>query len=214
MLKPARNLKRKGKLITFEGPEGSGKTTQLNLLYNCLKEQAVKVVCFREPGSTAAGEKIRDILLNDEKLKICPLCEMFLYQASRAQFVEEKLKPVLKSGYVVLLDRYIDATSAYQGYGEGLDLKLIQTINTIVSLGIKADITFLLDIDAKKGLSRAFEAAGRKDRIEQKCLAFHNRVRKGYLEIAKKNKKIHVIPAQESITVIHEKIRRIIFRCL
>jgi dTMP kinase len=199
----------KGKLITLEGPEGSGKSTQVALLYKYLRRRKKKVISFREPGSTMAGERIRHILLNDTKLNICALTEMLLYEAARAQFVSEKLVPALRAGFLVLLDRFTDATIAYQGYGEGLDLKLIEMINKSVTLGIEPNLTILLDIEAKKGLVRTLRSR-RKDRMEQKSLAFHNRVREGYLKLSKKKARIKVIDARGSIEEIQAKIREII----
>lgn len=203
----------KGKLITLEGPEGSGKSTQVTLLYKYFKKKGGKVISFREPGSTRAGERIRRILLDDKNLKICSLSEMLLYQASRAQFVTEKLIPALRKGCLVLLDRFTDATLAYQGYGEGLDLKLIEKINKAVTLGIEPDFTILLDIEVKKGLGRILRV-GKKDRMEQKSLAYHNRVRKGYLELARRKGRIKVIDAGGSVTEVQTKIREIILNAI
>lgn len=202
--------KNKGILIVFEGPEGSGKTTQINLLYDYLKTTVKNVARFREPGSTAVGEKIREILLEHKNLKISALAEMLLYQASRAQFVTEKLIPALKKGNIVLLDRFTDASLAYQGYGEGVDLKLIKKLNEIAACGIKPDVAILLDIGIKKGLERAMTKNGEKDRVEQKPLSFHNRVRRGYLELAGRNKKIKALDGSQDINQIHEQIRKLI----
>jgi len=199
----------KGKLITLEGPEGSGKSTQISLLCKYFKRNGKKVVSFREPGSTKLGERIRHILLNDKSLKLCPLSEMLFYQASRAQFVSQKLIPALKKGYLVLLDRFTDATVVYQGYGEGLDLKLIEKINKAVTLGIEPDITILLDIKAKEGLARIAKT-GTKDKVEGKPVSFHNRVRKGYLRLAGKKKRIKIVSAASGIDQIQAQIRDII----
>lgn len=204
----------KGILIVFEGPEGSGKTTQINLLYDYLKGNGENVARFREPGSTAVGEKIREILLGHKDLTISALTETLLYQASRAQFVEEKLIPALKEGYVVLLDRFTDATLAYQGYGEGIDLELIEKVNDIAACGIKPAITILLDIAAAKGLERVMIKNGNKDRMEQKPLSFHNRVRKGYLKLAAQNKKMKILDGTKEINQIQEQIRKLILNAV
>ncbi|MFH1855886.1 MAG: dTMP kinase [Candidatus Omnitrophota bacterium] len=206
-------IKLKGTLITFEGPEGSGKSTHVELLFKYLKEKIKKVVKFREPGAAALSEKIRELLLESDGLKISPKAEMLLYQASRAQFVEEELLPVLKKGYLVLLDRFTDSTFAYQGYGAGVDLKLIEKLNQFVALGIKPRLTILLDISAAEGLKRA-EKCGRKDRMERKPLSFHNRVRKGYLELAKKNRKIKIIDSRNTIEEIQQEIKEVVLNAI
>lgn len=200
----------KGQLIVFEGPEGSGKTTQINLLYEYLRKVTKNVARFREPGSTHVGEMIREILLECKDLKFCALTEMLLYQASRAQFVTEKLIALLEKGYIVLLDRFTDATLAYQGYGEGVNLELIEKLNEIVTCGIKPDVTILLDIGVKKGLRRALAKCGTMDRMERKSMVFHNRVRQGYLKLADKNKRIKLLDGTQEVHQIQEQIRKLI----
>jgi len=203
----------KGKLLTLEGPEGSGKSTQLALLYKHFKKKGRKVISFREPGSTETGEKIRRILLNDKDLKINFLSEMLLYQASRAQFVSQKLIPALKKGYLVLLDRFTDATLAYQGYGGGLDLKLIEKISKAVTREIEPDLTILLDIEPGKGLARVLKT-NKKDRMEEKPLIFHKRMRKGYLLLARKKKRIKIIDASRGISETQAQIREVILNAI
>ncbi len=203
----------KGKLLTLEGPEGSGKSTQLALLYKYFKKKGRKVISFREPGSTQTGERIRRILLNDKNLKINFLSEMLLYQASRAQFVSQKLIPTLKKGCLVLLDRFTDATLAYQAYGGDLDLKLIEKISKAVTRKIEPDLTILLDIKPRKGLARILRV-GKKDRMEQKSLAYHNRVRKGYLLLARKKKRIKIIDASRSISETQAQIRKVVLNAI
>lgn len=197
---------REGILISLEGVEGSGKTTQLNLLADHLKKMGRKVLKVREPGGTELGERVRTLLLEKDGAKISPLGELFLYFTSRAQLVEEILKPALGAGFVILCDRYLDATVAYQGYGRGLDVGLIEQINRLIVGDALPDLTFLLDLEAEAGLSRI---SGRgRDRLEAEGLAFHERVRQGYLEVASRDsQRIKVIPANRGILEIAAEIR-------
>ena len=172
----------KGTFITFEGAEGSGKSTQARLLTRYLKEKKKKVLAIREPGGVRISEKIRRILLSLESRGMGDACEVLLYMAARAQLVREVIHPALKRGMIVLCDRFLDSTVAYQGYGNGVDLKMIKTIGRFATEGITPDLTLIFDIDAAEGLRRA----GReKDRIEQRSLDYHNRVRQGYLRLAR-----------------------------
>lgn len=180
-----RNLK--GIFITFEGPEGSGKSTQSRMLYNFFKRKGYKVVHVREPGYTKLGETIRGILLNRQNTKIQPEAEALLYVAARNELVGEKIMPGLKKGMIVLCDRFADATIVYQGYGLGVDKNFLFKLNKFATKGIVPDITFVLDIKPATGLRRSKITKGFKDRIEKRPLAFHNRVRQGYLELAKCN---------------------------
>ena len=171
----------KGKFITFEGSEGSGKSTQSNLLYQYLKRKGFEVVCLREPGGTKVSEKIRKVLLDSHNHAITPISEMLLYMAARSQLVREIIKPALIKGKIVICDRFLDSTFAYQGYGLGINKKLIKDIGDFVIDGIKPDLTIFLDIPVRKGLAhRAFL----KDRIEERAFSYHLRVRKGYLKLA------------------------------
>jgi dTMP kinase len=203
-----KNLK-KGKLITFEGPEGSGKSTHVRLLCNYLRQAGWEVLHLREPGGTSIGEQIRRILLAPKNIRMSAVCEMLLYQAARAQVVEEKLLPALKEKKSVVLDRFLDATVSYQGYGSGVDIDIIQEIGRIVTCGIAPDLTILLDIGAKEGLRKS----GRRDRIERKSLAFHHRVRKGYLKLARQNRRrIKIVPLSWKINKTQQAIRDIVDR--
>lgn len=181
----------KGKLITFEGAEGSGKSTQAKMLCRYLKEKKIPVVHLREPGGVRISESIRRILLDVNNVKMNNECEVLLYMAARAQLVQEKIIPALKKGAVVLCDRFLDSTIVYQGFGNGVNIEDIEGIGKFATLNISPQMTILFDIDTKKGLSRT----GRiKDRIERRALSYHNRVRKGYLILAKKDpKRIKVI---------------------
>ncbi len=181
--------KHKSFFITIEGGEGCGKTTQSKLLKKYLEEKGFKVVLTREPGGSVVAEKVRNILLNPS-FKVVPLCELMLYEASRAQHLEEIIKPNLKKGYVVICDRFTDSTLAYQGYARNLDKNIIKKLNDIASCAISPDITFYLDVEPKEGIKRAKSVNKGKltggDRIEKESLKFHNKVRKGFFELAKK----------------------------
>lgn len=195
-----------GLFITFEGPEGSGKTTHSKLLCGFLRKKGFKVLHTREPGGTLISEKIRRILLDPKNKGMDMVCEMLLYMAARSQIVKDKILPALRKKQIVVCDRFIDATLAYQGYAGGLDKKVIINIGKLVTRGIYPDITFLLDIDAEKGLARAGKA---RDRIERKSILYHNRVRKGYLAIAKKEpKRVKVISALGQVYKNQAMIRK------
>jgi len=194
--------------ITFEGPEGSGKTTHSKLLCEFLRKKGFKVLHTREPGGTLISEKIRKILLDPKNKGMDIGCEMLLYMAARAQIVEEKILPALREGKIVVCDRFTDATLAYQGYAGGVGLKVINNIAGIVTKGLKPDITFLLDIDAKIGLLRTGRS---KDRMERKSILYHNKVRNGYLAIARKEpERVKVISATGGIKETQEIIRKIL----
>ncbi|MDP2939586.1 MAG: dTMP kinase [Candidatus Omnitrophota bacterium] len=196
----------RGKFITFEGSEGSGKSTQAKMLLKYLLNQGVPAILIREPGSTKISEKIRKILLDPKNKSMCDEAEMLLYMASRAQLVREIIIPALKKGKFVISDRFLDATLCYQGYGGGLDIDLIKRLGRFVTAGIKPHLTFLLDIDAKKGLERAGKY---KDRIEQKNLVYHKRVRRGYLHLSRlEPKRIKLVPVSENKMKTQEIIRK------
>lgn len=202
----------KGKFITFEGSEGSGKSTQAKLLCDYLRRKKIPVISLREPGSTPISEKIRHILLDPKNKSMSVTCEMLLYMAARAQLVEQVIKPALKKGKFVVCDRFLDATLAYQGIGGKIDLEIIRAIGKIATGGIKPDLTFLLDIDPKEGLRRAGRV---KDRMELKKLSFHQRVRRGYFKLVKKEpSRIKVIPVQHYRHKTQEIIRGYIDRLI
>jgi dTMP kinase len=170
----------KGKFITFEGSEGSGKSTQSKLLSGYLRRKGFKVIFLREPGGTKISEKIRQILLDNKNDGMSRECEMLLYMAARAQVAREVILPALKSGEIVICDRFLDSTIAYQGYGLGIDIKAIKYIGNLATSGIKPDLTIFLDLPIKKGLKhRKFK----EDRIEKRAMCYHLRVRRGYLEL-------------------------------
>lgn len=170
--------------ITLEGPDGSGKTTQARLLADWLKEQGHPVLLVREPGGTAIGERIREILHDPAHTGVAPWAEVFLYAASRAQLVAEIIRPALAAGRTVLCDRYADSTLAYQGYGRGLDLSALRQVLALATGGLTPDLTFCLDLSPEEGLARRRKGRGEWNRLDQEAVEFHRRVRAGYLELA------------------------------
>jgi dTMP kinase len=169
--------------ITFEGCEGCGKSTQTRLLYRRLNKLAVLVVLTHEPGVTALGKKITGLLKWSKNVAISPAAELLLFNASRAQLVTEVIKPQLNKGTVVICDRYADSTVAYQGYGRGLDLKMVDAVNKIGTQGLIPDLTILVDLSIEEGMARKKDK--KPDRFEKENLDFHYHVREGYLKLAK-----------------------------
>ncbi len=169
--------------ITFEGGEGCGKSTQARTLYRRLLKLAIPAVLTCEPGGTPLGRKLGRWLKWTDDKEITPLTELLLFNAARTQSVTEILIPNLKSGMIVISDRYTDSTTVYQGYGRGLDLEMVENINNVATQGMKPDLTVLLDIPVETGFAR--KTAKKPDRFEQEELAFHHRVREGYLKLAK-----------------------------
>ena len=193
----------KGYFITFEGVDGCGKTTQIELLDNYLRNKSANTLLTREPGAKGLGMKLREILLNYDG-EVSPNCESFLFLADRAQHIDCIIKPALKDGKYVLCDRHTDSTVAYQGYGRGLDIKRINLLNSIATSGIKPDLTIVFDIDAK---TSALRVGKEKDRMESAGIEFFNRVRNGYLEIAKKEpERVKVINSFDTIENIHKQV--------
>lgn len=171
--------------ITFEGPEGSGKTTQIQLLAAWLRAQGQLVLATREPGGTDIGDRVRAILLDAIHQEMQPQAEIFLFSAARAQIVGQIIRPHLARGGVILCDRYADSTLAYQGYGRQLDLVTLRLITDFATGGLRPDLTFCLDLPVEVGLRRKRAGAGEEwNRMEQETLAFHERVRRGYLDMA------------------------------
>lgn len=198
-----------GRLIVFEGVEGGGKTTQLQLLQAWLQRQLTQpIFVTREPGGTQLGLELRQLLLREKQIQ--DSAELLLYAADRAQHVEEVLKPQLASGAIVLCDRYTDSTVAYQGYGRGLDLSLITQLNSIATGGLESDLTLWLDVDAEIGLTRA-QRRGKTDRIEQETREFHRRVQQGYTELAKAHPhRIIRLDASLSEAVVQQQVQDIL----
>ncbi|MGH9842999.1 MAG: dTMP kinase [Blastocatellia bacterium] len=193
----------RGKLITFEGIDGCGKSTQHRLLAAYLAERGVECVSTRQPGGTALGRKIREALLAGDDGSVDPLAELLLYEADRAHHVRTLVIPALEAGKTVLSDRFYDATTAYQGYARGFDLKLVHELNSLAACGITPDLTLLFDLDIELALSRTHkrgdETAG-PDRLDREPVRFHQRVRDAYLELAAREPhRFRIIPAAGSV---------------
>ncbi|MBO83634.1 MAG: dTMP kinase [Actinobacteria bacterium] len=200
----------KNLFITFEGCEGTGKSSQLKLLVNTLKKTPIKFIATREPGGSKEGERIREILLN-HRLTIQPFCETLLHMAARYQNLKKVIFPALKSGKWVLCDRYTDSTIAYQGYGHGVGPQKIKKISKITFGDLEPDITFILDMPTKKALKRAKLRKIDFNRYERMGISFHNKVRRAFLKIAKKDsKRCFVLNAEKDRKEIHQEIKEII----
>lgn len=194
---------KKGLFITFEGADGCGKTTQLTLLDEYFNKAGRKTLLTREPGAGILGARIREILLNYDG-EVSPNCESFLFLADRAQHVEGMIKPALEEGTIVLCDRYTDSTLAYQGYGRELDMERIKYLNNLATSGLKPDLTIVFDVDIETSLSRVGKS---KDRMESAGVDFFNRVRRGYLEIAKQEpERVKIIDSSDTIENVHRKV--------
>ncbi len=194
---------KRGLFLTFEGQDGCGKTTQINLLIDYLKNKGYEVVLTREPGCKGLGEKIRNLLL-DYDGEVSNVCESFLFLADRAQNVDIIVRKNIEKGCIVISDRHTDSSLAYQGYGRGLDVERIDKLNNIATSGLKPDLTFVFDIDVDTSMERV---GTKKDRIESAGKEFFNRVRNGYLEIAKKEpNRVKVINSVDSIENIHKQV--------
>ncbi len=199
--------------ITFEGPEGSGKSTQALLLARRLRREGYPSVLTREPGGTRIGRQIRQVILSPGHREMSPEAELGLYFSDRAQHLREVVWPALEAGRMVVCDRYTDSTIAYQGYGRGLSIRLIRSLDRIMTGGFRPDVTLLLDVPADKGLSRARRrnrgrASLRKEaRFEGETLAFHERVRRGYLEMARREpERFLVLSAEGARSRVHEEV--------
>lgn len=197
-----------GILITFEGAEGSGKTTQIQLLSRSLRQQGIDVVTTREPGGTRIGNAIRNLLLDLTHTEISPRTETLLFQAARAQLVDEVILPALAEGLVVLCDRYADSTLAYQGYGRGQPLDALRRLGAYATRELIPSLTIYLDIDVKIGLARKRAGAAEEwNRIENLEVEFHQRVRAGYMALAEADRERWlVVDAAQSSAVVHEMI--------
>jgi dTMP kinase len=205
----------RGFLVTFEGIEGCGKTTQLKLASRWLQELRFNVCATREPGGTEIGNQIRKILLSESNSGIAPLSEALLYMADRFQHIEQVIRPALTSGQIVLCDRYHDSTIAYQGYARQIPLDLLNSIWKTCGDALEPDLTLLFDLEPSIGLERSFRklAAQQIDesRFEKEALGFHARVRDGFLQLAKQNPhRIHIIDASSSIDAVHAEVVRIL----
>ncbi|MFQ5900411.1 MAG: dTMP kinase [Thermodesulfobacteriota bacterium] len=207
--------------ITFEGIEGCGKTTQMELLKKALEEEGVSVTITREPGGTKTGNRLRPILLGKKGNELFPLTELLLYLACRAQLIEEVIRPALDEGKVVLCDRFADSTRVYQGSGRGLDIEIIDRFNEIAAGGIRPDITFIIDCPVEKGLKRAWARiasakgdAAQESRFEKAEISFHRKVREGYLALAATEERFKVIDGDRDKFLIHDEIYGIVNSCI
>jgi dTMP kinase len=192
----------RGLLVTFEGVEGSGKTTQAQRLVEALKAEGLPVTPVREPGGTVLGEKVREILLSVEHHDMAAWAEAGLYTAARAQLLKEVVIPRMAKGDIVVADRFVDSTFAYQGAGRGLEMQVLMAMQMV--LKVKPDLTILLDLPAEAGLKRqAGDDGHQPDRLEQEDIAFHTRVRHGYLDFARRDPdRYHVIDAAQDADVV------------
>jgi dTMP kinase len=184
---------RKGVFVTFEGVEGSGKSTQAARLADSLRTRGLEVVLSHEPGGTELGERVREILLDVSVDGMEPLTELMLFLASRSEHVARVVRPALRRGAVVVCDRYADASVAYQGGGRRLGVELVERLNETATGGVQPDVTFLIDVAPGEGLARKLRAAGRPDRIEREAVRFHERVRRAYLDLAARESERFVV---------------------
>lgn len=196
---------KKGYFITFEGADGCGKTTQLDLAAKFLNESGYSVQTTREPGALELGKQLREILLHHKGI-VSPNCEMFLFLADRAQHIDTFIKPNIENGEIVLCDRHTDSTVAYQGYGRGNDIEQIKFLNNIATSGLKPDLTLVFDVPVEIAQQRVGK---QKDRMESSGIEFHRKVREGYLEIAKSEpQRIKVIDADRTIDEIFADVKK------
>ena len=194
---------RRGRLITFEGPDGSGKTTQIRHALAWLRARGVRAQAVREPGGTRVGERVRALLL-DPDARMTPETELFLFLAARAQLAREKVHPLLSRGVTVLADRFQDSTTVYQGYASGLPMEMLELCGRLATAGLKPDLTFVFDVDPRTGLARG----GRRDRVERKSLAFHRRVRAGYRWLCKREPRRMVWVARAGADEVKRTVSR------
>ena len=194
--------------IPFEGPEGSGKSSQIALLASFLQARGFSVVTTREPGGTPIGDEIRTFVHNVANTAMMPTAEMLLYSASRAQLVGQVIRPSLNAGHMVLCDRFADSTIAYQGYGRGLNLEHLHQVTHIATGGLQPDITFLLDIDVENGLARRTGGGLEMNRLDLETVQFHQHVRDGYHQLAAANPaRWVVLDADRPITAVQADLQ-------
>jgi dTMP kinase len=206
------------RFISFEGLDGTGKTTQLKALESYFRDQGRSCVITREPGGTPLGSLIRQVLLEVGQQPIAAPTELFLYVADRAQHVHDVILPALVAGKIVICDRYTDSTLAYQGYGRGIDLKFLRQLNEFADQGVQPDLTFLLDCPVELGLSRTAQrqlkitiGENREDRFEHEKLEFHQKVRAGFLEMARAEpRRFRIVDAARSVEAVAQEIRTLV----
>jgi dTMP kinase len=200
-----------GLFITFEGIDFCGKTTQALKLASYLKRKGYDVILLREPGGDKIAEKIRKVLLSEKNSGMTPLTELLLYEASRAQLTQSVIFPALLEGKAVICDRYFDSTLAYQGYGRGLNKKMIKYLNEVSTFGLMPDLTILLDVSVSTSFERRKKEKRKKDRLEKERFGFHQSIREGYLEIARKNKRrIEVVDGTDDVQKTWQKVKRVV----
>lgn len=200
--------------ITLEGPEGSGKSTQIRRIAKRLEAMGYPVIMTREPGGTSIGDQIRHVLVRMENKELHPRTEILLFLAARAQLVEQLIKPALQDGKIILCDRYGDSTLAYQGYGHGLDLEKLRQMLDFATDHLKPDLTILLDLDVKTGLMRK-KAEDEWNRLDAYEVLFHERVRQGYLQLAREEpERWRIVDASQGIDAVQEDLFRIILDAL
>jgi len=200
-------MEHQGLLITFEGIDGSGKSTQATMLFHRLLKEGYNTLLVREPGGTPISEKIRDMLLDIKHQNMSPIAELLLYAASRAQLVAEKILPNLNSGVIVICDRYTDSTLAYQGYGRDLNKKFIKNLNALATAEIIPDLTYIIDVDLGLAFQRTAQLDEPDDRMESEHIAFKERVQEGYRLLAQQDPtRIRMLKGDDSIDDLHEKI--------
>lgn len=200
----------KGAFISFEGIEGTGKSTQSRLLAEHLREKGYRVIQTMEPGGTKISMKIRELLLSLDSREMDHVTELLLYNAARVQHIKEVIEPAIERGDIVITDRFSDSTVAYQGFARGIDLQLIDSLDMIATHKLCPDITILLDIDVKTGLARN-RALNKNDRLELEDLSFHEKVRKGFIQIAAMNpERVRLVDCSEGLDEVHGKVVEII----
>tara|TARA_Y100000590_G_scaffold470715_1_gene668351 strand:- start:14434 stop:15084 length:651 start_codon:yes stop_codon:yes gene_type:complete len=198
---------KKGLFITFEGGEGSGKSTQSKILYEKILKENCSVIYTREPGGSDQAESIRNLLVTGDSNRWSPITELFLFSAARFDHVEKKIKPALEKNNIVICDRYIDSTTAYQGYAGSINKETINIIQDISTQNTIPDLTFILDIDPDIGLKRSMTESNYETRFENKDLKYHKKIREGYLSIAKENsQRCKILNANDDINNISNKI--------
>lgn len=197
----------RGVFVTFEGIDGSGKTTQAKLLYRALKKEGWPAVLFREPGGTRVAEKLRQILLLEKSEAIAPRAEILLYVASRAQLVQQKIAPALKAGKIVICDRYVDSTTAYQAYGRGVDPAWVEKLNRWGSSAILPEVTFLIDVPVEVGLAR--KKGKLLDRLEREGKSFEKKVYRGYRRLAKKHRRIRIMDGTPPAAEVAKRVQQV-----
>jgi dTMP kinase len=200
-----------GFFITFEGIDFCGKTTQARRLSSYLRRKGYKVILVREPGGDRIAERIRRILLSKKNTEMTALTELLLYEAARSQLTQRVILPTLKEGKVVICDRYSDSSLAYQGYGRDLDKRMIKSLNHVSTLGLLPDLTLLLDVPVATSLKRRKKERRKKDRLERERFEFHQRIREGYLSLARQNRKrMKVVDGTASIDITWQEVRKVV----